>query len=73
MTEQEIARINELARLKKQRSLTDDEAAEQQALRQKYIDAMKKSLAEDLDRMLIQDENGAYVPVRKKQPSKPLQ
>lgn len=73
MTEQEIARINELAHLKKQRPLTDSEAAEQQALRQKYIDAMKKSLVEDLERMLVQDESGAYVPLRKKQPPKPLQ
>ena len=48
MTDQEIARINELARLKKQRPLTPEEAAEQQRLRRRYIDAMKKSLQEDL-------------------------
>lgn len=71
MTEKEIARINELARLKKQRPLTEEEAAEQQKLRRQYIDAMKKSLVEDLEQMLIQDETGAYVPVRKK-PKAPL-
>ncbi len=71
MTEIEIARINELARLKKQRPLTAEEAAEQQKLRRKYIDAMKKSLAEDLEQILVQDETGAYVPLRKK-PKAPL-
>lgn len=50
MTEKEIARINELARLKKERPLTQEEAAEQQKLRRQYIDAVKKSLVEDLDR-----------------------
>ena len=70
MTDQEIARINELARLKKQRPLTDEEAAEQQRLRRKYIDAVKKSLVEDLGRMLVQDETGAYVPLKKKPSSK---
>ena len=73
MTDQEIARINELARLKKQRPLTPEEASEQQRLRRRYIDAMKKSLQEDLDRMLVQDETGAYVPVRQKKPKSPVQ
>ena len=87
MTDQEIARINELARLKKQRPLTPEEAAEQQRLRRgiqraeqkpvtrtdRHIDAMKKSLQEDLDRMLVQDETGAYVPVRQKKPKSPVQ
>ena len=68
MTEKEIARINELARLKKERPLTQEEASEQQKLRRQYIDAVKKSLVEDLDRMLVQDETGAYVPLRKKTP-----
>ena len=57
-----------LARLKKERPLTQEEAAEQQKLRRQYIDAVKKSLVEDLDRMLVQDETGAYVPLRKKTP-----
>ena len=73
MTDQEIARINELARLKTTRPLTPEEAAEQQRLRRRYIDAMKKSLQEDLDRMLVQDETGAYVPVRQKKPKPPVQ
>ena len=38
MTEKEIARINELARLKKERPLTQAEASEQQKLRRQYID-----------------------------------
>lgn len=71
MTEKEIARINELARLKKQRPLTEAEAAEQQKLRRQYIDAVKKSLEEDLEQMLVEDETGAYVPLRKK-PKAPL-
>lgn len=44
MTNEKIARINELARKSRAQGLTEQERAEQAALRREYIDAMKRSL-----------------------------
>ncbi|MET3288651.1 DUF896 domain-containing protein [Brevibacillus fluminis] len=49
VTDAEIKRINELAKKAKGSGLTEDEKAEQQVLRRKYIDAMKASLKANLD------------------------
>ena len=45
MTQEKIARINELAKKSKTTGLTDAEKAEQQALRREYIDDMKPACA----------------------------
>ena len=39
-----IDRINELARLSKQRELTEDEKAEQTALRREYLEEFRRQL-----------------------------
>ncbi len=39
-----IDRINELARLAKERELTEDEKAEQKALREEYLADFRRSL-----------------------------
>ena len=44
MTNEKIARINELARKSKTTGLTEAEKAEQQALRQEYVADVKASL-----------------------------
>ena len=44
MTQEKIARINELAKKSKTTGLTEAEKAEQQALRKEYIEDMKSSL-----------------------------
>lgn len=49
VTDAEIKRINELAKKAKGQGLTEEEKAEQQVLRRKYIDAMKASLKANLD------------------------
>ncbi|GAA4701597.1 DUF896 domain-containing protein [Brevibacillus fulvus] len=49
VTEAEIKRINELAKKSKGVGLSEEEKAEQQLLRRKYIDAMKASLKASLD------------------------
>ena len=49
MTNEKIARINELAKKSKTTSLTDAEKAEQQALRQEYIADVKASLRAQLN------------------------
>jgi uncharacterized protein YnzC (UPF0291/DUF896 family) len=49
VSDAEIKRINELVKKSREVGLTDEEKQEQQALRQKYIDAVKASLKANLD------------------------
>lgn len=66
MEKEKIDRINELARKAKTTELTAAEKEEQQGLRREYIDAMKASLAAQLDHMVIVDGAGNQQPVIKK-------
>lgn len=66
MTQEEIARINELARKSKTEELTAEEKTEQASLRKKYIDAMKKSFSDQLDRTLIVEADGSRHPLRRR-------
>ena len=58
MTQEKIARINELAKKSKTTGLTEAEKAEQQALRREYIDDMKASLRAQLANTSIQEPDG---------------
>lgn len=58
MDQKKIDRINELARLAKQRELTPAEQDERQKLRREYIDAFKASLVGTLENTYIVDEKG---------------
>ena len=58
MTNEKIARINELARKSRAQGLTEQERAEQAALRREYIDAVLGSLQGQLDHTYIVDEQG---------------
>ena len=49
VTDEEIKRINELAKKSKDTGLSAEEKEEQKALRQKYIDAVGSSLKANLD------------------------
>ena len=49
ITQEQINRINELARKSKAEGLTEEEKAEQATLRRAYIDAVKASLTANLD------------------------
>ncbi len=52
ITEEEIERINELAKKSKSKDgLTDNEIEEQKHLRRKYIDSFKANLKNHLDLM----------------------
>ena len=66
MTNEKIARINELAKKSKTTGLTDAEKAEQQALRQEYLADVKASLRAQLDRTSIQEPDGTIHRVSKK-------
>ncbi|MBP5303614.1 MAG: DUF896 domain-containing protein [Clostridia bacterium] len=69
MTEDRIARINELYHLSQKRALTEEEKKEQATLRKEYIDAYKQSLINQLDHTFIVDEKGNKHPLRKKDAS----
>ena len=64
MTKEKIARINELARKSRtEAGLTEEEKAEQAALRREYIDEMKQSLQSQLDNADYIDDKGVRRPV----------
>ena len=56
MTKEEIARINELARKSKTEGLTEAEKAEQQTLRQRYIQSIRTDLRATLQNITVVDE-----------------
>ena len=58
MTQEKIARINELAKKSKTAGLTDAEKTEQQALRQEYLADVKASLRTQLDHTSIKEPDG---------------
>lgn len=58
ITQEQINRINELARKSKAEGLTEAEKAEQATLRRAYIDAVKASLTANLDHTYVVDEKG---------------
>lgn len=57
MEEAKIKRINELAKKAKAEGLTEKERKEQHALRQEYLDAVRKSLRAQLQNIeFVEDE-----------------
>lgn len=58
VTQEQINRINELARKSKTVGLTEEEKTEQAALRRVYIDSVKASLVSNLDSTYVVDEKG---------------
>lgn len=67
MEKTKLERINELARLKKQRPLTEVEAAEQQTLRSEYIAEWREGARQVLDNTWIQYPDGRKVKLQKKE------
>jgi len=66
MTREQMERINALARKKKAEGLTEEEALEQRSLRQQYIGEMRTNLLEQLGYIYIENEDGQYEKLRKK-------
>lgn len=58
VTQEQINRINELARKSKTVGLTEEEKTEQATLRRVYIDSVKASLVSNLDSTYVVDEKG---------------
>ena len=66
MTEERIARLNELARKKKTIGLTEEEKVEQAMLRQEYLAAIRASLEAQLDNVYYVDDAGKEQKLKKK-------
>ena len=58
MERKKIERINELARKKKAGGLTEEEAAEQAALRHEYLAEFRENMKAMLDSLVIQEQDG---------------
>ena len=67
MEKAKLERINELARLSKERKLTDDERAEQYELRQEYLNEIRLSFGAMLDNTVIQYPDGSRKSLKKDQ------
>jgi uncharacterized protein YnzC (UPF0291/DUF896 family) len=67
ITDQDIARINELYRKSKSpEGLTPEETKEQMELRGAYIAAVRRNLRGQLDTIKVQKEDGTIVDLKKK-------
>ena len=62
----DVDRINFLAKKQKAEGLTEEEKAEQFALRREYIDSFKASLVGQLENTYIVDEKGNKTKVTRK-------
>ncbi len=59
MTQEKIDRINALARKAKAEGLSEEEKAEQAALRREYIDSFKQSLVGQLENTYVVRPDGS--------------
>ena len=66
MEQTKLDRINELARIKKERALTEAETAEQASLRQEYIAEWRESTIALLENTYIQTPDGKKHKLQKK-------
>lgn len=67
ITDEKVARINELARKSRTaEGLTEEEKAEQAALRREYVEAVKESLQGHLDHTVILRPDGTKEKLEKK-------
>ena len=67
ITDEKVARINALARKSRTpEGLTEEEKAEQAALRREYVDAVKASLAGHLDNTVVLNPDGTKKKLKQK-------
>lgn len=64
MDQRKIARINELYHKSKGEGLTEEEKAEQQALRQEYLAAIRNNMRATLDNVSIENPDGTITPLK---------
>lgn len=61
ISDEKIARINELAKKKKAEGLTDAEQKEQKLLREEYLSTFRSGMRHHIEGMKIVDPNGKDV------------
>ena len=66
VTEQQIKRINELAKKQREVGLTEEEKAEQAVLRRAYIDGFKAILEGQLNSITVVEKDGSRHRLEKK-------
>ncbi len=66
MKRRKIERINELARKKKAGGLTEEETAEQAALRHEYLAEFRENMKAMLDNTVIQEPDGTRHALKQK-------
>lgn len=66
MEQWKLDRINELARLAKERELTEAELEERQTLRKEYIESWRASVIDTLENTYLVDEHGNKTKLPKK-------
>ena len=66
MEQKKLDRINELARKSKETQLSDEELAEQKALREEYISEIRASFGATLANTVIQRPDGTKEPLKQK-------
>ena len=66
MERSKLDRINELARLAKERELTEEELAERAVLRREYLDDWRRGAQQVLDNTYVVTPDGKKHPLPKK-------
>lgn len=67
MLQEKLDRINKLARIAKQRELTQEEQQERDTLRKEYIAEWRKGAMDVLDNLVIQTPDGKRHKLQKKE------
>ena len=70
MEHEKVERINELARLAKQRELTPEEQTERAALRKEYLDGFRENMRQVLEGIRLQRPDGTIEPLQQKKQDK---
>lgn len=66
MDPKKVERINFLAKKSKAEGLTEEEKAEQQVLRQEYIQNWRNGMRQTLESVRFVEEDGTQTPIQKK-------
>jgi Uncharacterized protein conserved in bacteria len=66
MIQEKLDRINELARLAKERELTEEESTERAALRKEYLDEWRQGIEQTLDNTYLDHGDGNLEKLQKK-------
>ena len=66
VTDEQIKRINVLAKKQREVGLTDEEKSEQAILRKAYVDAFRQSLEGQLDSITVVEKDGSRHKLEKK-------